>query len=249
MEDLNTALATTFKAMLDDELTAPVGSARTVREFFDLLAQRDYATTDHALHTLLARLGTDRQARDLLLHAMRPTIAKFALELFHKNRQKIQRADDAFVIVIEAFYDVIEKTTIRSKTTRVAARIKWELRDEINSRMAFECSRDINIWNSEFALTEAARFNPEGKSEHESQIDLLEGLAWARDKNVISLDEARFLIAIYSPDSGISLDRDFDLGDLSDAAVRKRASRLAQRIAQAITNDHDLLADMAREAL
>lgn len=250
-EAITSGLLEARNALLDDPLTAPVGTARTVRELFDLLAQRDFETNDWVLHTLLSRLDDDPQARQLLLHAMRPMLCSLALKHFNRSQTSLSTTD-AFCTVVDVFYDALDHPFIRAKKTRVAARIVGQVRKELTIIPGEEYSRITESWDNlavlEDALEEQHSRSPLSNTAHSSQMDLLEGLAWARDRNVITVEEARFLIAVYSPDSGVSLAEDLDLGQLSPAAIRKRASRLAQRLARAVTDDQDLLTDLAGRA-
>lgn len=240
MQTIADGLANDFQTMAQDELTAPIAGVRTVAELFDLLEQRDYELSDLILHTLLARLDEDPQARTLVLHAMQPAIITLARQ-HHRRNARAMSSDDALCHVLEAFYDALEYPSIRAKRTRVAARITGQIRTLLSRRVAEETSSQTVCWEDELALSEAQLLTPEPTTAHDSQMDLLEGLAWARDHEIITLDEARFLIAVYSPDTGITLE-DLNLEDLSPAAVRKRASRLSQRIAQAIIHTPDATA-------
>lgn len=247
-ETITAGLLDDLDAMLDDELTSPIESAHTVRELFALLDRRDFETNDRVLHSLMSRLNEDPQVRRLLLHAMRPTLCSLALKHFNRSHAAMSTAD-ALCTTIDVFYDVLDNPHIRAKKTRVAARITGQLRTELNRVPTEEYNRNIESWDNilvlEAAMEEEHSHSALATTAHDSQMDLLEGLAWAREKNVITLDEARFLVAVYSPDAGVSLTADLDLGDLSPAAIRKRASRLAQRIAQAVTAERDLSSDLS----
>jgi hypothetical protein len=246
IESINAGLLADLDAMREQPLTEPVGSAITVRELFAVLEHRgNYDATDHALHTLIARADTDPQARQLLLYAMRPGLSSLAwnhhLFTWFTNNNRA----DAFCTVIDVFYDALENPWIRRKTTRVAARLLGQVRTQLDAMDADWMTQQPADWRKQQTETdeipsivelEARLTRP--ATAHESQIDLLESLAWARDREIITLDEARFLLAIYSPDTGIDLDS-LDLGELTPAAVRKRASRLSQRIARAVTESTD----------
>ena len=234
--------------LLDEQLTEPTEGARTVRDLIERLRQRDFDQSDRILHALLSRLDTDPQARILVLHAMQPALTSLAHK-HHRRHASSIRLDDALCHVIDALYDALENPSVRAKRTHVAARIIGETRTVLAKHLAADFSTTTVCWDSELALSESTLLTPEPTTVHDSQLDLLEALAWARDHEVISLDEARFMIAIYSPDCGLSLD-ELDLPALSPAAIRKRASRLAQRIARAVLEDPEAASSRAaREEL
>ncbi len=245
LDDITSGLADDFAAMLDEPLTAPIDSARTVRDLFNLLERRDYATNDRVLHTLLSRLYEGPQARRLLLHAMRPALCSLALKRFHASALPMSTAD-AFCAVVDAFYDVLDRPHIRARTERVAVRIVSQLSDELRRPTALDFNRSTDSWDNMIVLEDAMHAEqshaPEMKTAHRSQLDLLEGLAWARDNEVITLEEARFLISVYSPDTGLD-----ETGNRAPAAIRQRARRLAKRIAEAFIQDADLLPELSSE--
>lgn len=246
LDDITAGLADDYDAMLDDPLTTPVDTARSVRELFELLARRDYATNDRVLHTLLSRLDDDPQARRLLLHAMRPALCSAALKHFHSSAVPMSTAD-ALCAVIDVFYDVIDRPHIRARKQRVAIRIVSQLSDELKRPTALDFHRSTDSWDNMIVLEDAMHsqqsHSPDMKTAHTSQIELLEGLAWARDHGVITLEEARFLISVYSPDTGLE-----ETGNRTPAAIRQRARRLAKRIAEAFMQDADLLPALSSEA-
>lgn len=249
IEEITTHLSDELEAIRDQALSAPIGAATTVRELFAVLEQRgDYDTTDHALHTLISRADTDSQARQLLLYAMRPGLASLAwnhhlFTWFTKGNRA-----DAFCVVVDVFLDALENPWIRRKTTKVAARLLGQVRTQLDAMDADWMAQRPEA-DETLALVGLDAPTPKPTTAHESQIDLLESLAWARDRDVITLDEARFLLAIYSPDTGVDL-AGLGLDDLAPATIRKRASRLAQRIARAVSesDDRQLLAGLARHA-
>lgn len=246
LDDITAGLADDLAAILDEPLTAPVESAHTVRGLFELLARREYATNDRVLHTLLSRLDDDPQARRLLLHAMRPALCSVALKHFHASALPMSTAD-AFCAVVDAFYDVLDRPHIRARTQRVAVRIVSQLSDELKRPSALDFHRSTDSWDNmvvlEGAMHSEQSHAPEMKTAHRSQLDLLEGLAWARDHEVITLEEARFLISVYSPETGLE-----ETGNRAPASVRQRARRLAKRIAEAFMQDTDLLPELSSEA-
>lgn len=255
IESINAGLIADLEAMHNQPLTEPVGSTTTVRELFTVLESRgDYDATDHALHTLIARADEDPQARQLLLYAMRPGLSSLAWTHHLFTWFTMNSRADAFCTVVDVFYDALENPWIRRKTTRVAARLLGQVRTQLDAMNADWMAQQPADWRRQQAESdeipsivelEARLLRP--ATAHESQLDLLESLAWARDNAVITLDEARFLLAIYSPDSGVELDS-IGLADLSPSAIRKRASRLSQRIAKAFTEQPDLHLEIGRYA-
>lgn len=251
IESLNASLIAELEAMACEPLTQPIGTAQTVRDLFAVLEQRgDYESTDHALHTLITRVADgDRQARQLLLFAMRPGLASLAWS-HHLFTWLTPGRADAFCTVVDVFYDVLERPGIRSKKTRVASRVIGQVRTQLDAMDAEWMAQRPTDWDAQHAAAaEDGTSVPaleerlvEPTTAHESQLDLLEALAWARDAAVITLEEARFLLAIYSPDSGMDLET-LGYSDLTPAAIRKRASRLSQRIAQAVAHStvHEVL--------
>lgn len=237
-----TSIDEDFKAslevMLEDPLTHPVAGATTVRELMDLLSQRgDYDRRDAALHTLITRAATDPQARTLVLHAMAPGLTAIASKTYKWGIDSGTRAE-AYSAVIGCFYDALEHEPIRRKTTKVAARLLGEVRTRYSTYLTAqrEHARELPI-GDETLLPLLDKGTREATA-HDSQLNLLEALAWARDHEVITLDEARFLLAVYSPHAGPTLD-ELDLSHLTPAAIRKRASRITQRLAAAVAADRD----------
>lgn len=244
LEDITRGLAANLEAMHDDSLTEPVGSAHTVREVLDVLQQRtNYEAVDHALHTLIERSSTDPQAREVVLHAMLPGLTRLAWGRETKSGLHAANYADALCTVIDEFYDALENPLIQRKTTRVATRLLGQIRSQLTDASLQE--------RASFPAPDPMTLHPFGStatgddlaSETDSQLDLLEALAWARDRDLLTLDEIRFLLAVYSPDSGIDL-ASIGLGTLSPTTIRKRASRLTQRIARAITDNRDLLNEL-----
>ncbi|MDU1203717.1 MAG: hypothetical protein E7A06_12325 [Clostridiales bacterium] len=231
METITNHLDDAIAEILDTAITPPIAGAYTVNEIFTMLEERDYARNDEVLAELLNRLDTDERVREILTHAMRPALEALA----HSHRQRFGAPlTDAFVLAVGCFYEALEVPSIRTKTQRIAARLRGEVLRRMNRAASADFNSDVTIGDNDFIFDEASEHTTAATTAHESQMELLEGLAWARDEGVITLDEARFLIAVYSPDAGIDLDTDLGMSDLSSSAIRKRASRLAQRIARAV---------------
>lgn len=247
MDTLTSALDAALEVMLADELTEPVGTARTVAELLEMLALRDDDLTDHVLHALLSRVGSDPQARELLLHIMRPAIRALARK-HARYCHGTKSPADAFCTVVEAFYDALATPSVQAKTTRVAARITGQTRTEFARLIAAEQASSAAYPPHVLDITHPPRPTPGGSTAHASQMALLGGLAQARERQVISQDEAHFLLAVHSPGIGVDLATDCHLGDLSPAAVRKRSSRLVRRLAAAVSHDDELRADMVDAA-
>lgn len=249
IEAINTTLSNELDAIRDQPLTAPVGAATTVRELFAVLEHRgDYESTDHALHVLISRADTDNQARQLLLYAMRPGLTSLAWTHHLFTWLTKDNRADAFCIVVDIFFDALENPWIRAKTTKVAARLLGQVRTQLDAMDADWMAQRPEA-DETLALAELDAPAARPSTAHESQLDLLESLAWARDRDVLTLDEARFLLAIYSPDTGIDL-ASLGLDELAPATIRKRASRLAQRVARAVSesDDRQLLAGLTRRS-
>src|SRR5699024_5207130 len=155
IESINPGLLADLDAMREQPLTAPVGSATTVRELFAVLEHRgDYDATDHALHTLIARADTDPQARQLLLYAMRPGLSSLAwnhhLFTWFTNNTRA----DAFCTVIDVFYDALENPWIRRKTTRVAARLLGQVRTQLDAMDADWMTQQPADWRKQQTETD-----------------------------------------------------------------------------------------------
>ncbi|GAA1490649.1 hypothetical protein [Brachybacterium sacelli] len=247
MNTLTTALDAALETMLADELTESVGAARTVAELLEMLALRDDDLTDQVLHALLSRVGSDPQARELLLHIMGPALRALARK-HTRYCHGTKSPTDAFCTVVEAFYDALATPSVQAKTTRVAARITGQTRTELARLIAEERASRTAYPPHVLDVTHSRQSPPGGSSAHESQMALLEGLAQARERQVISQDEARFLLAVHSPGTGLDLVTDCRLGGLSPAAVRKRSSRLVRRLAEAVSHDDELRAGMVDAA-
>ncbi|MGQ4519119.1 hypothetical protein ACUH92_08860 [Dermabacteraceae bacterium CCM 9520] len=224
-------LLTEKQSLALQTMPEPICKTRSIAEIFTLLEGRDYTLCDTILHTLLQRGPEDSQAREILLYAMLPALSSVAAT-YKKATQT--SADEALLTAIECFYEAIQSPTLRAKETKVAARIKGSVLSLLLSQSKAHKALSTTSHPLEDipAGLNGAAEQPPG-SLH-SALDLLEALSWAHSYNVISQDEVKFLLAIYSPELAHSLRSEVGLDTLKPATVRKRASRLVKKIAQAV---------------
>lgn len=226
-----TSLLERKNSLRQEKLNEPVSNARTVGEIFSLLEQRDFELSDKILHSLLQRCNEDPQASEIILYAMLP-----ALTSLSKTFRKASKAtsDEALLNAVECLYEAIQSPSLQAKETKVAARIKGSVLTLLLSQA--NKIQEISV------VTDQLEENPVGlngysadfSSSVHSTLDLLEALAWARSYEVITENEAKFLLAIYSPELAGKLKTELNIASLKSATIRKRASRLVQKIACAV---------------
>lgn len=149
--------------------------------------------------------------------------------------------EEALHLAIAYLWELIATYPLDRRPTRIAANLAMDLLGRL-TRHASHCrqssANEVAVPLDELEL-KMSRSQDELASNADAFRRVLEALAWAADREVISREEAALLLRVYSPGpgeaSGAALAAEYGL---SWAGLRQRVSRLSRRLAAALAESH-----------